>query len=65
MAKAAKMMDVVVAGRMAKMKVIVTEPAKDPALKSTGEVIVDAMRQAAEAEFRTQPRSSYRKALIS
>jgi hypothetical protein len=65
MAKAAKMMDVVVAGRMAKMKVIVTEPVRDSVFKSTGEVIADAMRQAAEAEFNTQPRSSYRNALIN
>jgi hypothetical protein len=65
MAKAVKMMDVVVAGRMAKMRVIVTEPTRESALKITGNVITEAIRQAADAEFNTQPRSKYRKTLIN
>jgi len=65
MAKAVKMMDVVVVGRMAKMRVLVTEPTRESALKKTGYVITEAMRQAADAEFNTQPRSKYRKTLIN
>jgi len=65
MARAVKMMDVMVVGRMAKMRVVVTEPAKESALKKTGDAITEAMRQAAEADFNTQPRSKYRNALIN
>ena len=65
MAKAVKMMDVVVVGRIAKMRVVVTEPTRESALKKTGDVITEAMRLAGEAEFNTQPRSKYRNALIS
>ena len=65
MARTAKMMDVVVAGRMAKMKVVVTEPTRESVIRKTGNVIADAMRQAAEADFNTQPRSKYRNALIN
>ena len=60
MAKAAKMMDVEVFGRMAKMKVIVTKPATESTLKK---IITDAIRLAGEAEFNTQTRSRYRNAL--
>ena len=60
MAKAAKMMDVEVFGRMAKMKVIVTKPATESTLKKT---ITEAIRLAGEAEFNTQTRSSYRNVL--
>jgi len=65
MARAARMMDVVVAGRMAKMRVVVQEPKRDTTLKLTGDVIAKAMRQAADAEFNTQPWSKYRNALIN
>jgi len=65
MARTAKMMDVMVAGKMAKMKVIVTEPARESAFKRTGVILAEAMRLAGEAEFNTQPRSKYRKALIN
>lgn len=61
MARAAKMVDIVVAGRMAKMRVTVSEPAKVSVLKRTGDVIADAMSKAADAELNTQPRSKYRK----
>jgi hypothetical protein len=65
MARAAKMMDVEVAGRMAKMKVVVRQPATDSAMKRTVQVIVEAMHLTGEAEFNTQPRSKYRNALIN
>ena len=61
MAQTVKMIDIVVAGRMARMKVAVSQPAEGGALKRTGEVIADAMRKAAEAESNNQPRSKYRK----
>jgi hypothetical protein len=47
------------------MRVVVTEPAKESVLKIAGDVITEAMRQAADAEFNTQPRTKYRKALIN
>jgi len=65
MARAAKMVDVVVAGRMAKMKVVVTEPLKESGFKIAGEVVAEAMRQAGDAELNTQPRSKYRNSLIN
>ena len=58
-------MGVMVVGRMAKMGVVVTQPARESALKKAADVIVDAMHQAADAEFNTQPRSKYRNALIN
>jgi hypothetical protein len=64
MARAAKMVDVMVAGRMAKMQALVSVPARESALKMTGKVLAEAMRLAGEAEFNTQPRSKYRNALI-
>jgi len=60
MARAVKMMDVVVVGRMAEMKVGVTEPAKRSAISRTGDVLAEAMRLAGDAELNTQPRSKYR-----
>lgn len=60
MARTAKMVDVVVAGRMARMKVTVKEPVRESGLKKANDVVVNAMRQAAEAELNTQPRSRYR-----
>jgi hypothetical protein len=60
MARTAKMVDVVVAGRMARMKVTVKEPVRESGLKKANDVVVNAMRQAAEAEFNIQPRSRYR-----
>jgi len=65
MARTAKMTNVVVAGRMAQMRVVVTEPTRESALKRTGDVIADAMRLAGEAELNTHPRSKYRKARIN
>jgi len=65
MARAAKTTDVVVAERMAKMKILVSVPARESALKVTGRVLAEAMRLAGEAEFNTQPRSKYRNALIN
>ena len=65
MEKAAKMMDVVVAGRMAKMKVVVTHPARESALTRTVEVLAEAIRLAGDAEFNTHSRSKYRNALIN
>jgi hypothetical protein len=65
MARSAKMVDVVVAGRMAKMRVVVSEPLKESGLKRAGEVVADAMRQAGDAELNTQPRSKYRNTLTS
>ena len=62
MARAAKMMDVVVAGRMAKMRVRVTSPARKTVLNTTADTFVEAMRLAGEAEFNTLPRSKYRSA---
>ena len=62
MARAAKMTDVVVAGRMAKMRVRVTEPARVTAFSRTAETVAEAMRLSCEAEFNTQPRSKYRSA---
>jgi len=63
MARAAKMIDVEAFGRMAKMRVVVSKPATESAMKRTGEVIAEAMRLAVEAEFNTQTRSRYRNAL--
>ena len=60
MARVAKMIDVEVFGRMAKMKVVVSKPAAQSTLKRT---IAEAMRLTCEAEFNTQTRSSYRNAL--
>jgi hypothetical protein len=65
MPRAAKMMDVVVSGRMAKMKIVVRHPATESAMKRTGEMIAEAMRLTGEAEFNTQSRSMYRNALIN
>ena len=60
MARAAKMIDVEVFGRMAKMRVVVSKPATESTMKRT---IAEAMRLAGEAEFNTQTRSRYRNAL--
>ena len=60
MARAAKMMDVVIFGRMAKMKVVVSRPTSEATMMRT---ITEAMRLAGEAEFNTQSRSRYRNAL--
>jgi hypothetical protein len=60
MARVAKMIDVEVFGRMAKMKVVVRKPATESTLKRT---IAEAMRFTYEAEFNTQTRSKYRNAL--
>ena len=65
MGSTVKMMDVMVAGRMAKMKVVVREPARESALMRTGEVIAEAMRLAGEAEFNVRSRSRYRNALVN
>ncbi|UCF88880.1 MAG: hypothetical protein JSV70_01095 [bacterium] len=65
MAQTAKMIDVVVAGRMARMKVVVKESRGDSALRKLGTVLNEAMRLAGEAELSTRPRSDYRKALIN
>lgn len=63
MARTAKMMDVVVAGRMAKMRVRVTEPARNSAFSRTADTVTEAMRRSGEAELNTRPRSAYRNAL--
>jgi hypothetical protein len=63
MARAAKMMDVVVAGRMAKMKAVMRHPATESVMKRTSDMIAEAMRLTGEAEFSTQSRSRYRNAL--
>jgi hypothetical protein len=63
MARTAKMMDVVVAGRMAKMRVRVTEPARNNAFSRTADTLTEAMRRSGEAELNTRPRSAYRDAL--
>ena len=60
MARAAKMIDVEVFGRMAKMRIVVRQPARESAMKRT---IAEAMRLTYEAEFNTQTRSRYRNAL--
>ena len=62
MERAAKMIDVVVAGRMATMRVRVTEPVRETALSRTAGTVAEAIRLSGEAEFNTQPRSKYRKA---
>ena len=59
------MVDVVVAGRMAKVKIVVRQPTRESALILAGEVIAEAMHLSNEAEFNTQPRSKYRNALIN
>jgi len=65
MGRTVEMVDVTVAGRMAKMKVVVRQPARESAIKRTGEMIIEAMHLSNEAEFNTQPRSKYRNALIN
>jgi len=63
MAKAVKMMDVEVVGRMAKMKIVVRNPVTDSAMNRTGRTIAEAMRLSGEAEFNTRSRSVYRSEL--
>ena len=65
MGRTAKMMDVMVAGRMAKMRVRVTEPARDSFYTRTVQTVSEAMERAGEAELNTHPRRSYRNALIN
>jgi hypothetical protein len=65
MGRTAKMADVMVAGRMAKMRVRVTEPTRESFYARTVHTVSEAMHRAGEAELNTQPRSSYRNALIN
>lgn len=65
MGRTAKMVDVMVAGRMAKMRVRVTEPTRDSVYTRTIQTVSEAMHRAGEAELNTQPRCSYRNALIN
>lgn len=65
MERTAKMMDVMVAGRMAKMRVKVMEPTIESTVSRTAQTVTEAMRLAGEAELNTQPRSNYRNALIN
>ena len=65
MGRTVKMTDVVVAGRMAKMRVKVVKPARENAYTRTVKTVGAAMHLAGEAELNTQPRSSYRNALMN
>ena len=64
MERTAKMTDVMPAGRMARMRVKVTAPVTETVYTRTAHTVSEAMRLAGNAELNTQPRSSYRKALI-
>lgn len=65
MANTVKMMNVVVAGRIARMRVVEEDAGRESALGVLGRTLADALRKAGEAELDTRPRRTYRDALVN